>query len=123
MTQDDQNVAEKRDKSSTEQDTTPTDSNLNDLVGRSRQATREADEALRNAGQGGQPGDQPIQEKGQQGTNEADGSQQGTADQDTKNKAGNVGVETDREATSGVGDPIADPNAAQGSASDGDSAG
>ncbi len=98
MTQqpDNQNVSEKRDQSSTESDTT-TSSNLNDLVGKSRQATNEADEALKKAGQGGQPGGQSVQEKEQ--------GWQSTNSQNTKRQ-----------------DDIADPNKAQGSSSDGDSA-
>ncbi len=100
MTQhDDQNVSQKRDESSTEQGGGSTSSNLNDLVGKSRQATQEADEALKKAGQGGQPGGQPVQQKAQ------GAAQQNTANQDAKPK-----------------DDIANPDNAQGSSSDGDSA-
>ena len=116
MTQrpDDQNVSQKRDESSTDQNT-PVDSNLNDLVSRSRQATREADEALRNAGQGGQP----VQQKGQGTTqqNTAKRDIQRQSDADPRNPAVNSG--TDRESTP---DNIGTPDAAQGSSSDGDSA-
>ncbi len=118
MTQrpDDQNVSEKRDQSSTDANT-PVDANLSDLVGRSRQATHEADEALRNAGQGGQPSDQPVQQKDQSST------QQNTASSDARrnDNAQNLDASgtTDRENTT---DNIGNPDAAQGSSSDGDSA-
>ena len=120
MTQrpDDQNVSQKRDQSSTDQDT-PVDSNLNDLVGRSRQATREADEALRNARQGNQPSDQPVQQKGQGNTQQDTANREAKqqSDADAQNPAVSSG--SDREAPA---DNIGNPDAAQGSSSDGDSA-
>ena len=123
MTQqpDNQNVSQKRDQSSTEtRQDVPVDANLNDLVGKSRQATHEAEDALRNAGQGGQPSDQLTQRKEQRT------GQENTEKQDTKRHPDaqdrNVNDSTDRDSNRAVADNIGNPDAAQGSSSDGDTA-
>jgi hypothetical protein len=111
MTQqsDDQNVSQKRDESSAEQSGGATSSNLNDLVSKSRQATQEADEALKKARQGGQPSGQSVQQKGQEAKRQSDANAQNPA----------VSSGSNREAAP---DNIGNPDAAQGSSSDGDSA-